>query len=509
MKSRISMSLYRQQADSITDAISKAGSRRYRLLACVIATTLFSAMAIPLQLAAQSNALQGFSYKVLYTFTGGTDGEVPFSDLIQDEQGNIYGTTSAAGDPTCNCGTVFKLDAAGNLTTLHAFTGSPDGAVPYAGVTMDSDGNLFGTTTFGGQSLGFGTVFTIPQDGRESVLLSFLNGPPADGSNPYYGGLFRDSDGTLFGTTGFGGDLSKFNNEGCGEIFKLDLTGQLTVLSRFQGGPNDGEVPTGRLVRDANGNFYGTTYQGGAFGSGTVYKLDPSGTETVLYSFTGGADGSNPYDGVILDPAGNLYGTAGHGGISGCFGPGCGVVFKIDTHGNESTFYSFTGGSDGGWPYGALTLDPQGNLYGTTNTGGNETEWGVVFKLDTAGRETVLYTFNGLADGGGPFATSLLRDHNGNLYGMTQSGGDLNNGCSELLGCGVIFKIAACHTATCHGEDDTDPTGAMIDPARVVQHPSTSAPATAVVSDRATRDRLADRRFRGYRLSGPATASMN
>jgi uncharacterized repeat protein (TIGR03803 family) len=444
---------------------AKAGLPRSRQLTCMIATTLLSTLLIAPHLCAQSNAVQGFSYKVLYTFTGGTDGGYPYSDLIEDGQGNLYGTTNLGGDSTCNCGTVFKLDLSGNLTTLHPFTGSPDGSFPLAGVTGDGNGNLYGTTGGGGQSI-FGTVFTINQDLQESILLSFLDSPPADGNGPYYGGLFRDTDGSLYGTTSAGGDLSKCNNGGCGEIFKLDPSDQLTVLYKFQG--TDGSFPVGRLVRDTNGNFYGTTYQGGAFGSGAVYTLDPSGNETVLYSFTGGTDGSNPYDGVILDAAGNLYGTAGHGGISGCYGPGCGVVFKIDPHGNESTLYSFTGGPDGGWPYGALILDPQGNLYGTTNTGGNETQWGVVFKLNPAGTETVLYTFNGEADGGGPFATGMVRDHNGSLYGMTQNGGDLSCPSGGGLGCGVIFKIAACHTATCHGEDDADTASAMTDPATVV-----------------------------------------
>jgi uncharacterized repeat protein (TIGR03803 family) len=437
----------------------KAGTRNQQLLTCMIATTLFSALAIPVPLAAQNSL--GLKYTVLYTFTGGTDGGAPYSDLIPDGQGNLYGTTNAAGDPTCNCGTVFKFDVAGNqLTTLHAFTGSPDGSGSLAGVTRDADGNLYGTTNGGGEFNVYGTVFGINPQGMENFLFSFGSDGGANGHGPYYGGLFRDTDGSLYGTTSVGGDLSKCNG-GCGEVFKLDLTGQLTVLYRFQGGPNDGEFPTGRLVRDANGNFYGTTVEGGISGCfygscGVVYKIDGSGQETVIYSFTGGADGGTPYDGVILDSSGNIYGTAGNGGINGngCAGIGCGVVFKIDTHGNESTFYSFTGGSDGGWPYGALILDPHGNLYGTTNTGGNETQWGVVFKLDPSSRETVLYMFNGLADGGGPFATGLVRDHNGNLYGITQSGGDLS-GCGGG-GCGVIFKISACHTTTCHGEDDAD-----------------------------------------------------
>jgi uncharacterized repeat protein (TIGR03803 family) len=455
--SRSRTSIQEERNNSMTSPLLtialKAGTRKQRLLTCMIATTLFSALAIPVQLAAQNSL--GLKYTVLYTFTGGTDGGNPESDLIQDEEGNLYGTTNVAG-PTCNCGTVFKLDRAGNFTVLHAFTGSPDGANPMAGVTRDAAGNLYGTTGGGGQSL-FGTVFTIDPDEQESVLVSFLNGPPADGSDPYYGGLFRDTDGTLYGTTGFGGDLSKCNNQGCGEVFKVDPSGQLTILHKFQGGA-DGAFPTGRLVRDANGNFYGTTEEGGLSGCfygscGVVFKIDASGQEAVIYPFTGGADGSTPADGVILDGNGNLYGTAAYGAGNGCFGGGCGVVFKIDTNNNnhESTLYTFTGGADGGQPIGALVRDPQGNLYGTTYIGGNtNAQAGVVFKLDTTGRETVLYTFSGGTDGASPFATSLVRDRNGNMFGITGLGGDLS-GCGGG-GCGVIFKIAACHTSTCHGE---------------------------------------------------------
>jgi uncharacterized repeat protein (TIGR03803 family) len=487
----------------------KAGTRKQQLLTCMIATTLFSPLAIPVQLAAQ-NAL-GLKYTVLYTFTGGTDGGAPTSDLTPDGQGNLYGTTNAAGDPTCNCGTVFKFDVAGNhLTTLHAFTGSPDGSGPLAGVTRDDSGNVYGTTEGGGQSI-FGTVFTIDHAGQESLLVSFLNAPPADGNGPYYGGLFRDSDGTLYGTTAAGGDLSKCNG-GCGEVFKVDPSGQLTILYKFQG--TDGAFPVGRLVRDANGNFYGTTEEGGisgCFGScGVVFKIDPSGQETVVYPFTGGADGANPSDGVILDANGNLYGTAAYGAGNGCFGPGCGVVFRIDTNNNnqESTLYTFTGGVDGGQPLGGLVRDPQGNLYGTTYVGGNnDAQAGVVFKLDTTGRETVLYPFSGGTDGGAPNATSLVRDSNGNLFGLTQTGGD--SGCGFFGSCGVLFKISACHTAICHGEDDADTTSSAIDQASADRNAGVVAPANPVLRDRATQAWLATRPFPGYRPVGSATAPTN
>ena len=153
---------------------------------------------------------------------------------------------------------MFQLDPADNLTVLHKFTASPDGRSPLAGVTKDGNATCMAPPVAEGSPYS-GRCYRMNQDLQESILFSFLDAPPADGNGPYYGGLFRDTDGSLYGTTSAGGDLSKCNNGGCGEIFELDLTGQLTILYRFEGGPNDGEFPTGRLVRDANGNFYGTT----------------------------------------------------------------------------------------------------------------------------------------------------------------------------------------------------------------------------------------------------------
>jgi uncharacterized repeat protein (TIGR03803 family) len=200
------------------------------------------------------------------------------------------------------------------------------------------------------------------------------------------------------------------------------------VLYTFVGVP-DGETPYAPLIQDAAGNLYGTTYGGGLSGSGTVFKVDASGNETVLYSFTGGADESNPYGGVIRDAAGNLYGTTYLGG------KGAGVVFTINTTGQESVLYSFTGRTDGGYPRAGLVQDGKGNLYGTTEGGGLPScECGVVFKVHTNGEETVLHSFANVGDGAYPYA-GLIRDSQGNLYGTT-SGGGLSS-CE----CGVVFKL--------------------------------------------------------------------
>jgi uncharacterized repeat protein (TIGR03803 family) len=219
-------------------------------------------------------------------------------------------------------------------------------------------------------------------------------------------------------------------------VFKLDSSGQYTVLYTFTGGA-DGSQPNGGLILDSAGNLYGTTREGG-LGAGVVYKLDPSGQETVLYSFTGGADGGDPFAGVIPDAAGNLYGTtAGYGQLADG-NQGSGVVFELDAAGDYTVLYTFTGGSDGGAPEGRLVRDQAGNLYGTTNSGGTpelqigcSSGCGVVYELNPSGQETVLLSFN-WADGASPEA-GVIRDAAGNLYGTCLDGG--------TAGSGVLYKL--------------------------------------------------------------------
>jgi uncharacterized repeat protein (TIGR03803 family) len=352
-------------------------------------------------------------YTVLYSFPG-VDGSNPQAGVIQDSTGNLYGTTynGAAG-----AGVVFKLDTLGNETVLYSFPGS-DGDRPFAGVIQDSTGNLYGTTYYGGAA-GAGVVFKLDTLGNETVLYNFTGG--ADGANPY-AGVILDSSGNLYGTTQSGGAFGR------GVVFKLDTNGNETVLYSFTGG-NDGGYPAG-VIMDRAGNLYGTTGRGGTGGAGVVFKLDTIGNETVLYSFTGGNDGGVPFAGVIMDRAGNLYGTTEFGGTGGA-----GVVFKLDTIGNETVLHSFTGGfgggNDGAYPIASVTQDSAGNLYGTTSFGGAGGA-GVVFKLDTIGNETVLYSFTGGNDGGVP-ASCVIRDAAGNLYGTTSGGGK--------AGAGVVFKV--------------------------------------------------------------------
>jgi len=424
-----------------------------RMWTCITALMLLSALAIPVQLAAQ-NAL-GLKYTVLYTFTGGTDGAVPMlGTLIQDENGNLYGTTSVAGDlsacangSSTGCGVVFKVDPKGNETVLYPFTGGADGGQPFGGLVGDEEGNLYGTTHFGTGSSPSGTVFKVDPAPKETTLYGFTGG--TDGNTPYAGPI-RDKEGNLYGTTIAGGNLSSCGGQGCGVVFKVDPTNHETVLYAFTG--PDGKGPIGVLLLDDEGNLYGTTQYGGPSNAGVVFKVDPTNHETVLYPFFGRADGGQPVAGLIRDEAGNLYGTASSGGTSSA-----GVVFKVDPTGKETVLYAFTGGADGSTPEGGLVRDPQGNLYGTTFFGGNPNGpcggfCGVVFKLSPTGKETVLYGFNGEADGANPGA-GLLRDNHGDLYGTTQYGGDLDSTQGYCgIGCGVVFKISVCSTARCQSD---------------------------------------------------------
>jgi uncharacterized repeat protein (TIGR03803 family) len=303
---------------------------------------------------------------VLYSFTGGSDGASPFGGLIGDANGNLYGTTYNGGDLKCQfnalgCGTVFKVDASGIETVLHVFEWGADGALPFAGLIRDGAGNLYGTTSVGG-TFNQGTVFKVDANGNEVVLHSFANSPDAGFPQA---GLITDGVGNLYGTTNSGGTF------GNGTVYKISTSGAVTVLHSFGAQP-DGRGPFAGLVRDTAGNLYGTTPYGGATGNGTVFKVDPSGSETVLYSFTGGADGSSPFSGLVLDAANNLYGTDFYG---------CGNIYKVDPTGNLTVLLFFgTGVGVPCGPYGSVIRDASGAFYGTT-TGGGIFSLGTVYKF--------------------------------------------------------------------------------------------------------------------------------
>ena len=229
----------------------------------------------------------------------------------------------------------------------------------------------------------------------------------------------------LYGTASSGGKYGE------GVVFKATRSGQEIVLHSF-GATGDGANPQGSLIIDASGNLYGTTFAGGSSGNGTVFKMSATGAERVLYSFAGGADGANPVAGLSIDKSGNLYGTTSVGGASGN-----GTVFKVSANGLHMVLYSFGGSSDGTVPIGGVTLDPKGNLYGATSTGGLYT-YGTIFELKKSASgwtETVLHNFAMKSDGGTPYA-GLIFDHSGNLYGAATQGGDGSGG-----GGGTIFEL--------------------------------------------------------------------
>jgi uncharacterized repeat protein (TIGR03803 family) len=357
------------------------------------------ALAMAVILASTSLAAQAAQgYKILYTFTGGADGDRPGGDLIRDAAGNFYGAASYGGSG--GWGTVFKLDARGDETVLYNFpSDESQGSVPKGALALDAAGSLYGTTYAGGAYLK-GTIFKVDPAGTETMLHSF-NG--SDGSSPS-SGLIRDSNGNLYGTTFDGGTY------GCGVVFRVDATGEFTVLHHLA--LAEGCLLFGSLVRDAAGNLYGTGFMGGTYESGTAFKLDVSGTLTVLHDFSDEPDAARPNAGLLRDGAGNLYGTTQIGGVFES-----GAVFKIDAEGTETVLYSFTGGADGSQPLGRLIRDAKGSLYGTTSLGGASGQ-GTVFKLDSAGVETVLHSFRGRQDSGSPF-TGLTPDGRGTLSGTT------------------------------------------------------------------------------------------
>lgn len=324
-----------------------------------------------------------------------------------------------------------QADAAIVFKVLHRFTDNPDGRTPMAGVVEDAAGNLYGTTEFGGT--GCGAVYKVAVDRTVSIVHAFGCGPD-DGGGPW-SALTLDDDGNLYGATAFGGSSSACNGQGCGTVFKITPGGTETVLHSFQDNGIDGIQPDTALVRDASGNLYGAALLGGAHGRGTVFKIAPDGTETVIHAFAGEESGdTGSPNSLIVDRDGNLYGTTAPWDRADC-SQLCGAVFKITPDGTESVLHAFTGGADGAQPYG-LMVDPRGNLYGTTTVGG--VGFGTVFTIAADGNFHVMYSFAGGSDGDGP-SGPMAMDKNRNLYGMTLRGGET---CFGGRGCGTIFKIA-------------------------------------------------------------------
>jgi uncharacterized repeat protein (TIGR03803 family) len=313
------------------------------------------------------------SETVLYTFTGGADGAFPRSTLISDANGNLYGTTIAGGEHSS--GAVFKLSLDNVQSVLYSFEPYSHGTNPQAGLLLDGKGNLYGTTENGGDfncdvDFGCGVVFKLAPDNTETILHTFEWGN--DGAYPITN-LVSDKSGNLYGTTTWGGDANCGPN-GCGIVFRIGADGNYRVLHAFKG-ESDGAVPQAGVIIDAKGNLYGTTSQGGVANAGTVFRISPGGKERTLLAFDGAAGGVGPYAPLMVDERGNLYGTTSAGGASNA-----GTVFKLSPRGRFTVLYSFTGDSDGANPYAELIMDANGNLYGTTEFGGANRN-GTVFKI--------------------------------------------------------------------------------------------------------------------------------
>jgi uncharacterized repeat protein (TIGR03803 family) len=371
-------------------------------------------LAAAIALSTPSPSAQAQTFTVLHSFTGtANDGDYPQAAPILDLKGNLYGVALGGA---FGGGMIFKVSSTGHETVLYSFKGYPDGNVPDSISFRDSAGNLFGTTYQGGAN-SFGMVFRLDTQGSETIVYSFCPSKPCT-MGAYPGGVIRDN-GNLYGITFAGGDFSCAMT-GCGTVFGINRKGVQTVLHAF-GGSGDGNMPNRGLVRDESGNLFGTTASGGAYGYGTVFELAATGQESVKYSFDGAANGSQPYGGLYRDAEGNLYGTTSQGGVYNY-----GTVFKVTTLGKHVVLHSFRGGVYGAYPYAGVITDAQGNVFGTTYQGGSD-NYGTVFKIDvSSGNLTVLHSFSGEKDGAYPFG--VTNDANGTLYGTTYQGGAYNYG---------------------------------------------------------------------------------
>jgi uncharacterized repeat protein (TIGR03803 family) len=387
------------------------------------------------------------AFNLLHSFRNVPDGGNP-NPVITDAEGNLYGTTEyggiVCGANNESCGTVFKLDSSGKETVLHRFAGGADGSQPIAGLVRDAQGNLYGTTQGNGLIPASSTIFKISPDNKETVLYTFKGTTDGCCENS---ALTLDWAGNIYGISPYAGKSGCGpDGLGCGTVFKVSATGKFSVLHTFNGA--DGIKPDGGLVRDAAGNLYGTTFFGGDLnclpptGCGTVFKLDAKNNLTVLYSFTGKADGANPLS-VILDAEGNLYGITPNDGDTSCFAPfGCGTIFKVDTSGNFSVLYTFNSSFITSPTYVShLAIDSAGNIFGATPTNGSHND-GFVFELDANGNFINRVNFPA---GGGPAGSQivgLFMDSDTTFYGSMSGGGKLLCGPPQShQGCGTVVRI--------------------------------------------------------------------
>ena len=347
---------------------------------------------------------------VLYYFTG-TNGDGAFpGGLMRAADGNFYGTTSSGGDGSdiSGYGTVFRVTPDGTVSTLYAFTDGQDGAYP-GPLVQGSDGNLYGANP-----AWYGTVVRVTTAGVLTTLANTF--PGFEGFTPQ-AALIEGTDGNLYGTTAQGG------RNYVGTVFRMTRSGGVTVVHSFTG--TDGASPRAALLQAPDGNFYGTTSAGGTSNVGTVFRMAPDSTVTVLHAFTGGTDGASPYAALVHGPDGNFYGTTRDGGPLNF-----GTVFRVTPAGAYAVLYQFAGGYDGGHPLAALVLGTDGNFYGTTSITG-AFNGGTAFRITSQGKLTILHAFSGTDgtgwDGSYPHA-ALLQARDGNFYGTTYAGGTFGDG---------------------------------------------------------------------------------
>ncbi len=396
------------------------------------------------------------SFQVIHSFSG-TDGGNPAAGLTIDRAGNLYGTTEYGGTHTCDsqghigCGSIFKLSRHGAswiLGSLYDFTGGSDKAYPEARVVFGPDGALYGTTSIGGGLGGDGAVYklqpptsackSVSCPWTETVLFQF---DFSTGSLPS-GDLAFDAAGNIYGTTRAGGSSQCAGGQGCGVAYQLTHSGGVwaeNILFTFLDG-TEGREPDGGVILDRAGNVYGTTCTDNQTQAGLVFELTPSGagwTENVLY-FLEGSGAEHPCAGLISDPAGNLYGATEGGGSHHV-----GAVFRLTPSGSDWNFSllaSILGGQGQSGPSQSLVMDSAGNLYGASLIAGAH-GYGSIFKVSPSNGSwtyTSLYDFTGGADGGNPNG-NLVLDANGNIYGTTSYGGQSELGCSGS--CGVIWML--------------------------------------------------------------------
>jgi uncharacterized repeat protein (TIGR03803 family) len=341
------------------------------------------------------------AFSVLYTFHGTSDGNVPVGGLTQASDGKFYGATYKGG--ASSEGTAYNVDTSGNYTPLHTFTGGADGGYPRGGMVEGLDGNFYGATETGGAN-NKGTIYQLTPAGILTTLYSFIGSP--DGYYPQ-GNLTQATDGNFYGTASQGGSHSS------GTFFRMTPAGELTLLYTFTGGA-DGDIPAGSLVQGADGSFYGEASYGGAPQAGTLFKIDSAGNFTLLHTFTNGGDGGEPSGGLAQGADGSFYGGAN------------GTLFKVDSAGNFTTLFTSLGGAEPSLLNGLL-LAGDGNFYGTSTYGGvsgyyNNPSYGELFRMDTSGNVTTLYSFLNGGDGEQP-DSNFVQGSNGSLYGMASAAG--------------------------------------------------------------------------------------